>query len=63
MTDKPRCDHGYILMQDSCPGCDAMEETRHPATPTTVRVSWSRKPYKRCTACSLIPSHPIHKDT
>lgn len=59
---KPKCDHGYYLMTDSCPNCDAMEETPHKATPQKVTVPWSRKPYHRCTACALIPSHPIHQD-
>lgn len=60
MDDKVKCDHGYVLMQDSCPGCDVMEETPHAATPVRVRPSWSNRSHTRCTACSLIPSNRIH---
>jgi hypothetical protein len=55
------CDHGYGLMRDSCPGCDHMEETPHVATVVTVTPSWSTRPHRRCTACSMTASHRIHQ--
>jgi hypothetical protein len=54
------CAHGYVLMQDSCPGCDAEAEAPHVADPVTVRPSWNNRPFKRCRRCALVPSHRIH---
>lgn len=60
MTTRPLCAHGYVLMQDSCPGCDHATETPHPADPVSVRPSWATRDYRRCRRCAQIPSHPIH---
>lgn len=60
MADKIQCDHGYVLMQDSCPGCDAMSETKH--EPRMVRVmGFKGRAVRRCTACGEPASHPSHK--
>jgi hypothetical protein len=55
------CDHGYVLMQDSCPGCDAMQETPHVATTTRVTPPWTNRTHIRCTACTRVASAPIHQ--
>lgn len=60
MADKIQCDHGYVLMQDSCPNCDAMQETKH--EPKMVRVmGFKGRGVRRCTACGQATSHPAHK--
>lgn len=55
------CAHGYILMQDSCPGCDAEQETPHTADPVAVLPRWAPRGMIRCRRCSLAPSHRIHR--
>lgn len=57
---KVLCDHGYFLMQDSCPGCDHMGETPHVADPVTVQPSWAKRNMRRCLKCGKAPSHRIH---
>ncbi|MDH6116879.1 putative Zn finger protein [Kitasatospora sp. GAS204A] len=60
-TARILCAHGYVLMQDSCPGCDSAEETPHPADPVKVRPSWSSRTLTRCRTCGKTPGHQIHK--
>jgi hypothetical protein len=62
-TDRPRvlCDHGCVMLQDSCSGCDAAEETPHTATVRTVIPSWTTRPHRRCTACQQRASARIHR--
>lgn len=60
---KVLCAHGYVLMQDSCPGCDAEREEPHPADPVKVVPSWTVRVHTRCRRCSLVPSARIHKRT
>ncbi|MEV5133570.1 hypothetical protein AB0K87_24380 [Streptomyces sp. NPDC053705] len=55
------CAHGYGLMRDSCPGCDAEQETPHEADPVTVRPAWGKRNMRRCRRCALVPSNPIHR--
>lgn len=55
------CAHGYGLLRDSCPGCDAEQETPHDADPVTLRPEWAKRDMRRCRRCTLRPSHPIHK--
>lgn len=62
MTSKFLCAHGYVLLQDSCPGCDAEQERPHKADPVKVVPSWSKRTHTRCRRCSLAPSAAIHKD-
>jgi hypothetical protein len=40
--DRVECAHGYVLGQDSCPGCDAAEEQPHHSDPVRVRTSDGR---------------------
>jgi hypothetical protein len=54
------CAHGYVLMQDSCPGCDHEAETPHQGDPVKVVPSWTSTPHTRCRRCSLRPSDLIH---
>jgi hypothetical protein len=61
LDDTVRCAHDYGLMRDSCPGCDAEQETPHAADPVTVRPSWAKRDMRRCRRCSLTPSHRIHR--
>ncbi|MEV6046066.1 hypothetical protein [Streptomyces xanthochromogenes] len=56
------CTHGYVLMQDSCPCCDAESETPHKADPVKVVPSWTKRVHTRCRRCAQIPSHRIHGD-
>jgi hypothetical protein len=58
--ERVRCAHDYWLMQDSCPGCDAEQETPHAADPVTLRPAWARRDMRRCRRCGLVPSHAIH---
>ncbi|MGW7514804.1 hypothetical protein ACWGJ2_04350 [Streptomyces sp. NPDC054796] len=55
------CAHGYGLLRDSCPGCDAAEERPHTADPVTVRPSWAKRAMRRCRRCAQVPSARIHK--
>ncbi|WP_326797467.1 hypothetical protein OG946_20270 [Streptomyces sp. NBC_01808] len=55
------CAHGYGLMRDSCPGCDAEQERPHDADPVTLRPSYAKRPMRRCRRCALVPSNPIHR--
>jgi uncharacterized Zn finger protein len=57
------CAHNYVLMQDSCPGCDAEGETSHTAEPVKVKPSWATRVLTRCRRCSQVPSHRIHRGT
>jgi hypothetical protein len=57
---KVNCAHGYVLMQDSCPGCDRMEEAQHKADPVAVIPSWTGRAHTRCRVCSLVPSARVH---
>lgn len=61
MSARVLCSHDYVLMQDSCPGCDHESETPHPAEPVAVRPAWAKGPMKRCRRCGQRPSHRIHK--
>jgi len=56
-----RCVHGYVLMQDSCPGCDAESERPHPADMVTVRAEWMKRPGRRCRRCSLTERASVHR--
>lgn len=58
--ERVRCAHDYWLMQDSCPGCDAEQETPHEADPVTVRPTYAKRDMRRCRRCALVPSHAIH---
>lgn len=62
-TDLARveCAHGYILMQDSCPNCDAESEERHTPDPVKVKPEWATTTYTRCRNCGQVPSHRIHR--
>ena len=56
---KKACAHGYILMQDSCPGCDHASENKH--APEMVRVmGFKGRDVSRCTQCGQVKSHPAH---
>lgn len=55
------CAHGYGLMRDSCPGCDAEQERPHQADPVTIRPEYAKRDMRRCRRCSLVPSHAIHR--
>lgn len=55
------CAHGYVLAQDSCPGCDSEQEQAHPADPTTVRPSWAKDDRRMCRRCGLSTSHKVHR--
>ncbi|MER5352528.1 PP2C family protein-serine/threonine phosphatase [Kitasatospora sp. NPDC002551] len=55
------CAHGRAFMRDSCSGCDAAEETPHPADPVTVRSPWTSRMVKRCRTCAQPPGRRIHK--
>nr|WTB07414.1 hypothetical protein OG546_26255 [Streptomyces antimycoticus] len=59
--ERVRCTHNYWLMQDSCPGCDAEQETPHEADPVAVRPRWAKGDMRRCRRCALVPSHAIHR--
>ncbi|MFJ2196935.1 hypothetical protein [Streptomyces violaceusniger] len=59
--ERVRCAHNYLLMQDSCPGCDAEQETPHEADPVAVRPRWAKGDMRRCRRCALVPSHAIHR--
>lgn len=60
MAGKLQCDHGYVLMQDSCPGCDAAEDVKH--APAMVRVmGFKGRPVSRCLACGRARSHQAHQ--
>lgn len=64
MTPAParvHCTHRYVLLQDSCPGCDAEQERPHPADPVTVRPAWATRDMYRCRRCTLPPSARIHR--
>lgn len=54
------CDHGYFLLHDSCPGCDAAEETPHEADPVSVYSPWAKTEVRRCRKCGMSPSHSVH---
>lgn len=57
-----RCAHDYWLVQDSCPGCDAEQETPH--APEIVFVTGFRgRVVKRCMQCGGIASAPQHVAT
>lgn len=62
MTNRPLCAHDYVLMQDSCPGCDAERERPHQADPVTVRPRWANRDMRRCRRCALVPSDRIHQE-
>lgn len=62
MTDnRVQCAHGYVLMQDSCPGCDAEQEQAHEPDPVRVWPAWSPRPLARCRRCSGRRSDRIHR--
>lgn len=64
MTDdysRVRCAHGYVFLQDSCPGCDSEGETPHEAEPVQVKPGWAMRVMTRCRRCGEIPSHRIHQ--
>lgn len=56
----PECAHGYGLMRDSCPGCDAEQEREHVADPVRVKPAWARQWMRRCRRCGFVASHRIH---
>ncbi len=56
----PDCAHGYGLMRDSCPGCDADQERPHLADPVRVWPAWAKRPLTRCRRCALVPSARVH---
>ncbi|MFC8584205.1 hypothetical protein ACFUGD_06570 [Streptomyces sp. NPDC057217] len=58
---RPRCAHGYVLAQDSCPGCDAEQERPHKADPVTVRPEWAKRDRRVCRECGHSPAHKIHR--
>lgn len=60
-TDRVLCAHGYVLLQDTCPGCDAEEEKPHDADPVSVYSRWAKADVRRCRKCGMSPSHHIHK--
>lgn len=59
MADKILCDHGYVLMQDSCPGCDQMSEVRHKDDMVRV-MGFKGRDVNRCRACGQVASHRMH---
>lgn len=59
MADKILCDHGYVLMQDSCPGCDAMKERKHKDDMVRV-MGFKGRDVNRCRACGQVASHRMH---
>ena len=59
-TDRPLCTHGYVMMQDPCPGCDAMQETPHEAVTVHVTPRWSNRAHIRCVHCQRVASNRIH---
>ncbi|WP_331727522.1 protein phosphatase 2C domain-containing protein (plasmid) [Kitasatospora sp. NBC_00374] len=60
-TSRVHCAHGSVLMQDGCPGCDAAEETPHPADPVRVHPVWARRALTRCRTCGQPPGRRIHR--
>ncbi|SDM76340.1 hypothetical protein SAMN05444921_11312 [Streptomyces wuyuanensis] len=60
MKERVLCAHGYVLMQDSCPGCDHESENPHPADAVSVVPSWSDRSHTRCRRCGKRPSNRIH---
>ncbi|MFJ9521242.1 PP2C family protein-serine/threonine phosphatase [Kitasatospora sp. NPDC101801] len=60
-TRRVLCAHGSVLMQDGCSGCDAAEETPHPADPVRVHPTWAPRALTRCRNCGQPPSRRIHK--
>lgn len=61
-TTKILCDHGYVMLQDSCPNCDHMQETAHAATTVRVNAPWGKRPFTRCTACQQPASASVHRE-
>ncbi|MFG2847459.1 PP2C family protein-serine/threonine phosphatase [Kitasatospora sp. NPDC048296] len=59
-TGRILCAHGCVLLQDGCSGCDAAEDTPHPADPVTVRSPWTSRMVKRCRTCAQPPARRIH---
>ena len=60
MAGKIKCDHGYVLMQDGCPGCDAASGKKH--APAMVRVmGFKGRDVSRCLACGQAKAHQAHQ--
>lgn len=63
MSTRPLCVHGCKLGQDSCSGCDQVDETHTPDSVTVV-PSWSDRPRSMCRVCGRNSTARIHpKDT
>lgn len=63
MADSPGrvlCAHEYVLMQDSCPGCDHEGYTPHPADVVPVRPRWAKRTLRRCRRCGQVGSARVH---
>ncbi|MEV7123965.1 PP2C family protein-serine/threonine phosphatase [Kitasatospora griseola] len=60
-TSRVLCAHGYVLEQNSCPGCDAAEDAPHPADPVRVHPAWAPRPLTRCRTCGQPSRRRVHK--
>jgi len=54
------CVHGYILMQDSCPGCDAAREIQHKPDVRPM-LGFKGRMVRRCIVCGQQASDAAHK--
>lgn len=61
MTGNPDCAHGYRLGQDSCPGCDQVDE-KHPADSVNVVPAWSTRSRPMCRLCGRNSAARIHRE-
>lgn len=59
-SERVLCLHGYVLEQDTCPGCDAAQERPHPAELVAVRLLATRRIGKRCRECGGGPRDAAH---
>lgn len=56
------CDHGRVLGEDICTGCDTACERPHRSDPATIRPPWAGHTLLRCRRCGWHPAAPHHTD-
>lgn len=54
------CNHGYVLEQETCPGCYQGKETPHGADLVVVALRGSARLGKRCRLCGGTARDPQH---
>lgn len=59
-SGKVLCHHGCVMQQDSCPGCESMEDTAHAADMVVVRSMVNGRLVKRCRHCDRPARHDSH---